>query len=295
MPHPALSGDGLRLSITVAAFVVAWLVSRFSLRLARWIVRRLQSSAPADGDTRVITGLKRRETVVSIVQTTVRYFAYLAAVMVAMSQLATGTMTTVAGASLIVVLIGFAGQRFLTDLMAGFFMLFEGWYAVSDTIVIEPWGLSGVVEEMSLRATRLRSLSGDVVRIHNSQVLAARTVPRGAREVQIEMFFRSEETGRDLFEEIARLLPVGPTNYIGRPWVKHVDVLDPDLVRLTAGAFVPPGREWLVKDLLGSLMRERAGDELIHGPVMTEVDPTATASFERATTLTRSPTAGGTA
>jgi hypothetical protein len=88
---------------------------------------------------------------------------------------------------------------------------------------------------------------------------------------------------------------VGPTNYIGRPWVKHVDVLDPDLVRLTAGAFVPPGREWLVKDLLGSLMRERAGDELIHGPVMTEVDPTATASFERATTLTRSPTAGGTA
>lgn len=289
MPHPALSGDGLRISVAVAAFAAAWLVSRFSGRLARWIVRRLQSAAPADSDTRVITGLKRRETVVSIVQTTVRYFAYLAAVMVAMSQLASGTLTTVAGASVLVVLIGFAGQRFLTDLMAGFFMLFEGWYAVGDTIVVEPFGLTGVVEEVSLRATRLRSISGDVIRIHNSQVLAARNVPRGAREVQIEMFCRSEAGGREAFEEVARLVPVGPTNFIGRPWIRHVDELDPDLVRLTAGAFVPPGREWLVKDLFGNLMRERAGDELIHGPVMTEVDPTATASFQRATTLSRAP------
>jgi|SRR5689334_11027078 moderate conductance mechanosensitive channel len=289
MPNWAPSGDGLRISIAVAAFVCAWLVSRFSARLARVIAGRLQRAAPADSDTRVITGLKRRETVVSIVQTTVRYFAYLAAVMVAMSQLASGTLTTVAGASILVVLIGFAGQRFLTDIMAGFFMLFEGWYAVGDTIVVEPWGLSGVVEEVSLRATRLRSLAGDVVRIHNSQILAARTVPRGAREVQIEMFFHSEEAGRELFEEISRLLPIGPTNFIGRPWVKAVDVLDADLVRLTAGAFVPPGREWLAQDLVGSLLKERGDGELVHGPVMTEVDPTATASFQRATTLSRTP------
>jgi hypothetical protein len=71
--------------------------------------------------------------------------------------------------------------------------------------------------------------------------------------------------------------------------VSRVDVLDDDLVRITAGAFVPPGREWLAKDLLSALLQERDSDALVHGPVVTEVDPIASARFERATSLSRRP------
>jgi moderate conductance mechanosensitive channel len=281
------SGDARRVVISVLAFAAAWIVARSGARIGAWILNRQERRLENDDSTSVIAGLKRRETALSLIQTTIRYLAYLAATLVLLSQLSGGTFTTVAGASVLVVLIGFAGQRFLTDILTGVFMLFEGWYSVGDTIVLEPWGVSGVVEEFSLRSTRLRALSGDVVSVHNSQIQAARRIPRGSREVQIEVYVNDEAAGRELFQDIVRLVPVGPTNFVQPPWIRDVHVIDTDLVRISAGAFVPPGREWLAGDLIQSLLHERGDGLVIHGPVVTEVDAAATARFQRATSLSR--------
>jgi moderate conductance mechanosensitive channel len=286
------SGDARRIAIAVLAFAAAWIVARSGSRIGGWILNRQERRLQTDDSTSVIAGLKRRETALSLIQTTVRYIAYLAATLVLLSQLSGGTFTTVAGASVLVLLIGFAGQRFLTDLLTGFFMLFEGWYSVGDTIVIEPWGISGVVEEFSLRSTRLRALSGDVISVHNSQVLAARRIPRGSREVQIEVYVNDEAAGRELFEDVVRLVPVGPTNFVQPPWIRSVDAIDSGLVRISAGAFVPPGREWLARDLIHSLLHETGDGLVVHGPVVTEVDAAATARFQRATTLSRAAGSG---
>jgi small conductance mechanosensitive channel len=287
------TGDARRLAVAVLAFVAAWVVARSSARIGAWIVNRQERRLQRDDSTGVVAGIKRRETALSLAQTTIRYLAFLAATLVLLSQLSGGTFTTVAGASVLVVLIGFAGQRFLTDILTGVFMVFEGWYAVGDTVVIEPWGVAGVVEQFSLRSTRLRALSGDVVNVHNSQVQAARRIPRGSREVQIEVYVNDESAGRALFEDVVRLVPVGPTNFIQEPWIRNVDVIDPDLVRISAGGFVPPGREWLAGDLIHSLLHERGDGLVVHGPVVTEVDAAATARFERATTLSRASGARG--
>jgi hypothetical protein len=287
------TGDARRLAVAVMAFVAAWVVARSSARIGAWIVNRQERRLQRDDSTGVVAGIKRRETALSLAQTTIRYLAFLAATLVLLSQLSGGTFTTVAGASVLVVLIGFAGQRFLTDILTGVFMVFEGWYAVGDTVVIEPWGVAGVVEQFSLRSTRLRALSGDVVNVHNSQVQAARRIPRGSREVQIEVYVNDESAGRALFEDVVRLVPVGPTNFIQEPWIRNVDVIDPDLVRISAGGFVPPGREWLAGDLIHSLLHERGDGLVVHGPVVTEVDAAATARFERATTLSRASGARG--
>jgi len=62
---------------------------------------------------------------------------------------------------------------------------------------------------------------------------------------------------------------------------------------VSAGGFVPPGREWLAGDLIRSLLHERGNGLVVHGPVVTEVDAAATARFERATTLSRASGARG--
>jgi hypothetical protein len=54
-----------------------------------------------------------------LIQTTIRYLAYPAATLILPSQLSGGMFTTVAGASLLVIPTGFAGQRFLTDILTG--------------------------------------------------------------------------------------------------------------------------------------------------------------------------------
>ena len=171
-------------------------------------------------------------------------------------------VTALAGASLIVVLIGFAGQRFLTDIIAGFLMFFEGWFSVGDTITVEPWSLSGVVEELSLRSTTLRAVTGETIRVNNSAIYAARVLPKGVREVEIELMATDADDCRRVIEEVARIVPAGPTRFVRRPEVIEVEVLDDQLVRVLVHASVAHGREWLVEKFLPDLIKERAPEGL---------------------------------
>jgi len=191
----------------------------------RYEVRHSDDEGASTG---VIIGLKRRETIVSLVQTSVRYAAYGVAIFFTVVQLAGlgNSNGALAGASLIVVLIGFALQRFLIDILTGFFMQFEGWFSIGDSITVEPYGLAGIVEETSLRSTKLRALSGELLYVHNSQLLAARVLPRGLREVSIELFLRDEDRGVALFEQAARVMPIGPTEFVRPPWIESIQTLD---------------------------------------------------------------------
>ena len=269
------------------AFVLAWIVSRLSKRMAERFVRRYEAKHvdPEGASTGVIISLKRHETIVSLVQTSVRYVAYVLATLFAITQLS-GVRGTgaIAGASLLVLLIGFSAQRFLTDILSGVFMQFEGWFAIGDSIVILPSGVAGIVEETSLRATKLRSLTGEVIFVNNSQISAVRVLPRGVRQVSIELAVRDEVEGRRLFEDAARVMPVGPTQFVRLPWIEAVERLDDELVLLRGRAAVAPGREWLAEGFLSDVLRERAAEGLIvHGPVVIEIDEQASRRYARAT------------
>jgi small conductance mechanosensitive channel len=269
------------------AFALAWMVSRGSKHLAERIVRRYEAKNVNldDATTGVIDSLKRHETIVSLVQTSVRYIAYVIATLFAITQLSgIRGSGAIAGASLLVLLIGFAAQRFLTDILSGIFMQFEGWFAIGDSVVIEPSKLAGIVEETSLRATRLRSLTGEVIFVNNSQISAVRVLPRGVRQVSIELAVRDEAEGRRLFEDAARVMPVGPTQFVRVPWIEAIEKLDDDLVLLRGRAAIAPGREWLAEGFLSDVLRERASEGLIvHGPVVIEVDDVASRRYARAT------------
>jgi small-conductance mechanosensitive channel len=269
----------------VVAWAIAWLGSRWAGRAVEALVWRYERRKidPSQADTGVLIGMKRRDTAASLLRTTVRYAAYGAALVFTVAHLSgSARITTIASASLLVLLVGFAAQRFLTDVLAGFFMFFDGWFAVGDTVTIEPWGLQGVVEELSLRATKLRAVNGETIRVHNSQIYGVRVLPRGVRELDIELFASDEQAARALVDEVARMVPTGPLHFIRRPWVAEAQRLDDDLVRIKARATVAPGREWLAREFLPDVLKERAGEDLIvHGPVVMDVDDIAVRRYER--------------
>ncbi|HEX2375954.1 MAG TPA: mechanosensitive ion channel family protein [Gaiellales bacterium] len=282
-----LSGNWRTAALIVGSFVLAWVLAKASGRVAeivtRWWERRQGASGPSPDDTAALRGLKRRDTAVSLIRTTVRYVAFGLALAFSFLQISGfSRVTALAGASLLVVLIGFAGQRFLTDIIAGLLMFFEGWFSVGDTITVEPWSLSGVVEEMSLRSTTLRAVTGEMIRVNNSAIYAARVLPRGVREVEIEMMATDADDCRRVVEEVARIVPAGPTRFVRRPEVIEVEQLDDELVRVLVHASVAHGREWLVEGFLPDLLKERAAEGLIaHGPIVMFVDERATRRFAR--------------
>jgi moderate conductance mechanosensitive channel len=282
-----------RVVVVAALFGVAFLVSRVSA----WIARRIlawHDRRTSDTDleaTGKIADLKRRETLVSVIRTAIAYAAFAAAIILSVAQVTGGVdkLTAVAGVSFMLIVAGFAAQRLLIDILAGFTMFVERWYSVGDTVVlVASVELQGVVEDVSIRRTKLRALNGEVIQVHNGQITAARVLPRGVKELAIELFVSKREAGERLLEDVVRMLPEGPTTFVRRPWISHVDELSPVLTRIRMNTTVTPGREWLAEGFFADLLRQRAADGLIvHGPVALAVDERATRSFARASATTR--------
>ena len=281
-----------RIVLIAALFAAAWLVARASAwvarRLLRWHDRHAEASANAGAQ---IGNIKRRETLVIVIRTGIGYAAFGAAGVLSVAQIAGGfdRLATIAGASFLLVTLGFALQRVLVDLVSGLVMFIEGWYSVGDTIVaFAGTEVQGVVEDVSLRRTRVRALNGEVIQVHNAQISYVRVLPGGVKELAIELFVSKREAAERLLRDVVRLLPAGPTTFVERPRIEHVDELSHALTRITLRTTVAPGREWLAEDFFPDLLREKAADGLIvHGPVALAVDERATRSFARARAATR--------
>jgi len=278
--------------VIVLLFAAAWLLARVAawvaLRVLVWNDRRVaEVDLTQSGRMR---RLKRRETQVSIVRAGITYLGFATAAVLSVGQLIGGVdrLTALAGASFLLILVGFAIQRVLMDIIAGLAMFIERWYSVGDTIQVPMHELQGIVEDVSLRHTRLRTLDGEVIHIQNSQIPSVRVLPSGAKELQLEVFVTDREQGVVAIDSVASILPEGPTTFVRRPRIDRVDELSESLFRISARAAVAPGREWLVDGFFADLIRERAEPGLIaHGPVTLAVDESAARSYARASAATR--------
>jgi len=275
-------------------FAAAWLLARSAAFVAlKVLVLNDKRSADLDlNKAGKMARLKRRETQVSIIRAGVTYLGFATAAVLSAGQLIGGVdrLTALAGASFLLILIGFAIQRVLMDIIAGLAMFLERWYSVGDTIHIPMHELQGIVEDVSLRHTRLRTLDGEVIHIHNSQIPSVRVLPSGAKELMLEVFVSDREAAVEMVESVVSILPEGPTTFVRRPHIDRVDELSERLFRIGVRAAVAPGREWLVDGFFADLLRERAEPGLIaHGPVTLAVDESAARSYARASAATRRP------
>jgi small-conductance mechanosensitive channel len=280
--------------VIVLLFAAAWLLARaaalVALKVLVWNDRRVAGTDLTQAGR--LRRVKRRETQVSIIRAAVTYLGFVAAAVLSAGQLIGGVdrLTALAGASFLLILVGFAIQRVLMDIIAGLAMFIERWYSVGDTIQIPMHELQGIVEDFSLRHTRLRTLDGEVIHIHNSQIPSVRVLPSGVKELQLEVFVTDAERGVEMVEAVAAILPEGPTTFIRKPRIDRIDELGETLVRISVRAAVAPGREWLVDGFFADLIREKAEAGLIaHGPVTLSVDESAARSYSRASAATRAP------
>ena len=278
--------------IVLAAFVAAWALLRASgavaARVLTWHDTRHAETDP--GETGKLAEIKRRETLVALIRTGIAYAGFAAAAVLTMAELIGGVdrLAALAGASFMLIIAGFAVQRVLTDIIAGFAMFAERWYAVGDTIAVPALEMQGVVEDVSLRRTKLRTLDGESIHIHNSQIPAVRVLPRGVKELAVELFVSDRERAEQLVAWVSTMLPEGPTTLVRRPWIDGVEELSDSFVRIAVRATTAPGREWLVESFFCDLLKERAEPGLIvHGPIVFAVDETAARSFARASAAMR--------
>ena len=204
----------------------------------------------------------------------------------------TSSIAAIGAGTVFVVIAGQTVGILLRDVTAGATMIIEKWFNVGDYIKIEPFtNVSGIVERFTLRSTRLRSLSGEVIWVHNQQIMAAQVTPRGVRTMAVDLFVRDRIEGEKVINKIIATVPTGDM-LLARPLrIKYAERWDNDLWRLTVIGETPPGREWLIENYFVHAIKEVDEDKkkadriFIHEPIARYADPEAERRFKRAVRL----------
>jgi small-conductance mechanosensitive channel len=85
-----------------------------------------------------------------------------------LSELNVDTRSILAGVGIIGLAAGIGAQNLVRDVVTGFFILFEDQFAVGDYVNIA--GVTGTVEDMGLRVTKVREATGDLHIISNGEI-----------------------------------------------------------------------------------------------------------------------------
>jgi len=117
-------------------------------------------------------------TIGGVVASLVRVVVWVIAVVYVLELLGFNPVPLVAGASIIGVGLGFGAQSLVRDFLSGFFILVEDQYGVGDTVTVTD-KVSGTIEEVNLRVTRLRGVDGTVWYVPNGEI---RTVGNAAKD-----------------------------------------------------------------------------------------------------------------
>ena len=143
----------------------------------------------------------------------------------------------IASAGVIGLGISFGAQSIFKDMLNGLFILLEDQYNVGDTI--KAAGLTGAVEDLTLRITKLRDGDGTLYMIPNSQIT---TVSNLSRDYSVASLSISVEASEDPARVLALLKEIA-TAVRGDEAFKDVVLTDPDVPgvdRISANEVVYP-------------------------------------------------------
>ncbi len=259
----------------VAAVVVAALAILFYKLAMRLIPRVLQWHLPeptsAPNYQRAQARVKRRSTAITLIRNVLRYMIFTIVVLFIVSIFLRDALPTVAGASILVAVIGFGAQNLVRDIIAGFFILFEGQYGVGDFIWIESAKAAGIVEEFGLRTTTLRTPSGELVYIPNGSITSVMKYGSGQQNYTISVQLNNEESVDRVLEELDD--HEGAELYLTPPRLLKRDETPEGNIRLQLLAGVLPSTGWLVEENLIECIKAAAGEEeLAAEPLVYKVD-----------------------
>ncbi len=163
----------------VLAIIVRWVVNR----LIDQAVRNAQRSAERRGTTLTTraenvlaraTGydyarhVQRTATLGSLLRSISTVVIFTIALLYVMDALGLNLAPVLASAGVGGVALGFGAQSVVKDFLSGVFMIMEDQYGVGD--IIDTGEVTGTVEEVTLRVTRLRDGDGVVWHIRNGEI-----------------------------------------------------------------------------------------------------------------------------
>ena len=179
----------LRLVFVVVVFLLAWLITRVSWRMAGWLLRAAYyenllhpRAIAADSPIPAPVALdRRRQTVQLLVASLINIAAFIIAFILAAAQFVNlvnlAVVTTILANA-----FGFAARDYVGDFLNGISNIFEDRFDVGDRVAVFKVGdtLEGLVERVTVRTLSIRTRSGELIVVPQGEVRILRNYSRGS-------------------------------------------------------------------------------------------------------------------
>jgi small conductance mechanosensitive channel len=240
--------------ITVAIILVLQAISHRTIdRLVERTVRSHKHASRAEEH-------KREATLKGVFRTSFSVFLWIVGFILVLWQLEINLSALLTSAGLIGVIAGIGGQSVIKDCLAGVYIIMENQLRVDDIVTIStPTAtVSGMVEEVKIRTTRLRDLDGNLHILTNGSIGVITNMSYHFAQVNVDINV-TYDTDIDKVEQLikeAGLMTAANKKFkadVLEPIeLLRVDNLGDSAVTLKALGKVKPGTQW---DIAGDFRR----------------------------------------
>ena len=212
----------------------------------------------------------RAETLKTVLRSIASFVIWTFATLMVLGELNINLGPLIAGAGVAGVALGFGAQSLVRDFLTGIFMLIEDQYGVGD--VIDVGEAVGVVEAMTLRTTKLRSVDGAVWHVPNGEI---RRVGNMSQQWSRALLDVEVGYGTDLGharEVIARVAdevyaePDWAPVILEPPEIWGVESLGADGIAIRLVLKTKPGEQWRLQREIRARLKDRFDAEGIEIP-----------------------------
>ncbi|WP_277212491.1 mechanosensitive ion channel family protein [Isoptericola croceus] len=268
------TGWPLRITIIVVVGVVVLvllrrLVSHVTERIATGVPRATEKGWKAGfrrstfvNDALVIANplasarrAQRARTVGSVLNSTANIVVGVMILLMILTEVGFRVGPLLASAGVAGIALGFGAQSLVKDFISGIFILVEDQYGVGDVVDLGS-GAEGVIEEVQLRTTQVRSIDGTLWWVRNGEILRAgnRTQQwsRALAEVRVPVD-ADIDVVRAALGRAADAVAIDPEladQLLEPPSVRGVDAVTDFSMTFTLHAQVNPGTQWDVSRAL---------------------------------------------
>jgi len=167
-----LGSGGLKIVIIL---IIAWL----AIRIIRFAITRAIKIFIDKGEDVLGNGVikkQRIKTLSKVFKSTVSIVIWTIAILTILPELGINITPLLAGAGIAALAIGMGAKNLIQDYLSGLFILLEDHYRVGEEVEIN--GIKGIIKDLNLRRTVIKSENGTKHYISNGQIKAASNFSR---------------------------------------------------------------------------------------------------------------------
>jgi small conductance mechanosensitive channel len=213
-----------------------------------------------EGVVRLSARKQHVKTVTRLVNRTGATIIAVVVILTVLDELGVSMAPLLASAGVAGVALGLGAQNLIKDMLAGFFILLEDQFAIGDVVTIA--GITGTVEQMSLRKTTVRDFNGTLYVVPNNEIKVVSNVSKDWSRVIIDVgvaYDADLTRAMNVLGEVSKQLVAAPefaANVLEPPDVMGVMSLDDSAITVRVAVKVKPGAQWALGRALRKAIKE---------------------------------------